>query len=115
MFGPGGHVYVFLIYGIYEMFNIVSGERDDPQAVLARAAEPLDGWNADLADDWTAAYELVAQVMVQAAEEAAAEPPWWDADVVEHERRTLDIAVLRLRPRSPFQDSLLRCKSWPGR
>src|SRR5437016_6319939 len=49
MFGPGGHAYVFLIYGIHEMFNIVCGERDDPQAVLARAAEPLDSWNADLA------------------------------------------------------------------
>jgi DNA-3-methyladenine glycosylase len=49
MFGPGGHAYVFLIYGMHEMFNIVSGERDDPQAVLVRAAEPLDGWEADLA------------------------------------------------------------------
>jgi DNA-3-methyladenine glycosylase len=49
MFGPGGHAYVFLIYGMHEMFNIVSGERDDPQAVLVRAAEPLGGWQADLA------------------------------------------------------------------
>jgi len=60
------------------------------------------GWNADLAADWTAAYELVAQVMIEAAEEAAQEPPWWDADVVEHERRSFDIAVLRLRPRAPY-------------
>jgi len=48
MFGPGGHAYVYLIYGIHEMFNIVSGNVDDPQAVLVRAAEPLDGWQADL-------------------------------------------------------------------
>jgi DNA-3-methyladenine glycosylase len=48
MFGEGGHAYVYLIYGIHEMFNFVSGEAGDPQAVLVRAAEPMDGWQADL-------------------------------------------------------------------
>src|SRR5205807_2601146 len=48
MFGPGGHAYVFLIYGMHDMFNIVSGDKEDPQAVLVRAAEPLDGWQANL-------------------------------------------------------------------
>lgn len=48
MFGPPGRAYVYLIYGVYDMFNIVAGDVDDPQAVLVRAAEPLDGWSADL-------------------------------------------------------------------
>lgn len=48
MFGSAGRAYVYLIYGMYDMFNIVAGEVDDPQAVLIRAAEPLDGWLADL-------------------------------------------------------------------
>lgn len=48
MFGPAGHAYVYLIYGMYDMFNIVASEIDDPQAVLIRAGEPLDGWQVDL-------------------------------------------------------------------
>ena len=48
MFGPAGHAYVYLIYGMYDMFNIVAAGVDDPQAVLIRGAVPLDGWQADL-------------------------------------------------------------------
>jgi DNA-3-methyladenine glycosylase len=48
MFGQAGHAYVYLIYGMYEMFNIVAGKMGSGQAVLVRSAEPLDGWQADL-------------------------------------------------------------------
>lgn len=47
MFLPGGVAYIYLIYGMYQMLNVVCSRRDDPQAVLIRAAEPL-GWTADL-------------------------------------------------------------------
>ena len=48
MFGRAGHAYVYFIYGMYDMLNIVASDLDDPQAVLIRGAVPLDGWQADL-------------------------------------------------------------------
>lgn len=61
-----------------------------------------DDWTPELAADWTAAYGLVAQVMTEAAEETAGSPAWWDAKVVFHERRTTDIAVIRVQPQTPL-------------
>lgn len=43
MFGEAGHAYVYLIYGIHEMFNIVAEAPDFPAAILIRAVEPIAG------------------------------------------------------------------------
>ncbi|HPT20987.1 MAG TPA: DNA-3-methyladenine glycosylase [Bacteroidales bacterium] len=43
MFLQGGMVYVYLVYGIYWMLNIVTGEEDNPQAVLIRGVEGFKG------------------------------------------------------------------------
>lgn len=43
MYGIGGFSYVYLIYGIYCCFNVVTEDAENPSAVLIRAIEPVDG------------------------------------------------------------------------
>ncbi|MGW4499868.1 globin domain-containing protein [Micromonospora sp. NPDC004336] len=58
-----------------------------------------DRWTEELAQDWAAAYGLVSQVMIDAAQAAeAVNPPWWVAEIVGHERRGFDVAVVTVRP-----------------
>lgn len=56
-------------------------------------------WTAELAENWTQAYGVVAKVMTDAAAEVErSSPPWWDAEVVAREQRTWDITILTIRP-----------------
>ncbi|KXK59057.1 globin [Micromonospora rosaria] len=70
------------------------------EALLATVRHFLaDQWTDDLARDWAAAYGLVARVMTEAAQAAEeVSPPWWVAEIVAHDRRGFDVAVLTLRP-----------------
>lgn len=43
MYEQGGLAYVYLCYGIHYMLNIVTGQKDIPQAVLIRGIEGFDG------------------------------------------------------------------------
>ncbi len=43
MYEAGGVAYVYLCYGIHEMFNIVTSVANEPHAVLIRAIHPTEG------------------------------------------------------------------------
>jgi DNA-3-methyladenine glycosylase len=43
MYHEGGRLYVYFIYGMYWMLNVVTGGENNPQAVLIRGVESLRG------------------------------------------------------------------------
>jgi DNA-3-methyladenine glycosylase len=60
MWGAAGHTYIYLIYGMYWLFNITCEPEDQPAAVLIRAVQPITGHTliqqhrgTDKASQWT--------------------------------------------------------------
>ncbi len=49
LFGPPGHAYVYLIYGMYDLFNVTAWHEGAGHAVLVRGVEPL--WDASARTD----------------------------------------------------------------
>ena len=43
IYGGPGTVYVYIVYGLHYLFNVVTNKKDIPHAILIRALEPLEG------------------------------------------------------------------------
>ncbi|POX40949.1 flavohemoprotein [Streptomyces sp. Ru73] len=60
-------------------------------------------WDDQAEGAWIRAYTRISQIMIDAAAEAeATSPAWWDAEVVAHEMRTSDVAIVTVRPDQPY-------------
>jgi NAD(P)H-flavin reductase/hemoglobin-like flavoprotein len=86
-------------FGVREEHYPLVGE-----ALLATLAHFLGtNWTPELESDWTEAYTVVAATMTEAAAAAGVtSPPWWEAEIVLHERRGFDVALLRIRPQPAY-------------
>src|SRR6266571_6347227 len=86
-------------------------------ATLARFAG--NAWTNEVHAAWQAALDLISKIMINAAEQDASHsPPWWLGEVVVHERRGPDVAVLTLAPNKPLphragQYLAVQCARWP--
>jgi len=73
--------------------------------VLAETVRHFSGpaWTCQAQDAWDAALGRAAAVMQAAAKrDAEIQPPWWVAEVVQHDLRRPDLAVLTIRPDQPL-------------
>ncbi len=62
-----------------------------------------DSWSAETEAAWDAALGDIARIMrAAAAEDARRAPPWWIGEIVRHDLRRPDLAVLTIRPDQPL-------------
>ncbi|MEJ3742291.1 globin domain-containing protein [Actinomycetes bacterium KLBMP 9797] len=75
-----------------EHYEVVGGALLEALRTFAGQA-----WGVEYEQAWTDAYQVIAKKMIAGAD-ADANPPYWHAEVLAHERRGQDIALLTLRP-----------------
>ncbi|GAA3072142.1 oxidoreductase [Streptosporangium carneum] len=82
-------------YGVLAEHYAVVG-----RALLATVRRfAAEAWTTEVEAAWLAAYTAAADIMIGSADsDSGVSPAWWLAEVIDHELRTPDIAVITLRP-----------------
>jgi NAD(P)H-flavin reductase len=83
----------------HRKFGTVAEHYEPVGASLLASLAHFSGpdWTDELAADWEAAYQLIAGVMIEAAElDAKVNPPYWDATVLSVQMPAFDVAVIKV-------------------
>ncbi|MFJ2862871.1 globin domain-containing protein [Kitasatospora sp. NPDC087314] len=117
----GLRVYLSALGRGHRRYGTLTGHYGPVGECLVQALARYAGsrWDAETELAWRRVYRLVSSIMIEAAEEAArTSPPWWQGEVVRHERRTRDVAVITVRPDQAYpyragQYTSLETPWWP--
>jgi NAD(P)H-flavin reductase/hemoglobin-like flavoprotein len=83
----------------HRKFGVLARHYDAMGTALVTTLKQYAGpaWSSQVEKAWRDAYGLIAKTMQEAAE-AVPGPAWWIARVVDHQRLTWDLAVVRVTP-----------------
>ncbi len=104
IFGPPGHAYVYLIYGMHECLNIVAEPQGQPGCVLIRALEPLWGTSAPM----NGPGKLTRALSITRAEH-------YGVDLTHGPLRVLDGGNLNFEIQVTPRIGIRECADWPLR
>jgi NAD(P)H-flavin reductase/hemoglobin-like flavoprotein len=91
---------------VHRKFGVKERHYEPFLAVLAETVRHFSGadWTVQTQAAWDKALARASSVMLAAADrDAAQQPPWWVGEVVQHDRRRPDLAVLTIRPDQPLR------------
>jgi NAD(P)H-flavin reductase/hemoglobin-like flavoprotein len=89
----------------HRKFHVTPEQYDLIGAALMEALRTFAGgeWSPEYDQAWRDGYAVIARKMIAGAEDDAENPPYWHAEVLFHERRSRDIAVITARPLQPVE------------
>jgi NAD(P)H-flavin reductase/hemoglobin-like flavoprotein len=87
----------------HRKFHVSPEHYDVVGAALIEALRTFAGpeWSVEFDQAWSDAYAVIARKMIAGADDDSHNPAYWHAEVIEHERRSRDIAVMTVRPLQP--------------
>ncbi|APU17906.1 MULTISPECIES: FAD-binding oxidoreductase [Actinoalloteichus] len=86
----------------HRKFGVVVSHYEAVGTALLSAIKKFagDAWNPKIELAWAEAYTIMATTMQQAAD-ADENPAWWNAQVIDHQRLSWDLALVRVQPQHP--------------